>query len=133
MKEIRLNDYSIPKKTNGYRLDPKEKYVIDLKQEIDFQIAVVKSYQEFGYPPAIKNYHAWLYENGFSQEAPCPTNDVVAPYYGEKPLWITPYSQGIAVKVKDDDDFYIVMECSEKNKGYKSTQIIVTLLGCNDS
>ena len=39
------------------------------------------------------------------------------------------FSQGIVVKI-DDDDFYIVMECSKKNKGYKNTKVILTLGGC---
>lgn len=78
----------------------------------------------------MKNYHAWLYENGFSYTTPNPTNDYVSSYYGVKPLWLTQYSIGIVVKTTDDDDYYIVMECSTKNKGYVHTQVIVTLGGC---
>ena len=61
---------------------------------------------------------------------PNPTNEFVAKYYGLKPLWKTDYSQGIVVKNENDDDFYIVMECSNKNKGYKHTKIILTPDGC---
>lgn len=131
MKKINLND-SLLQQTSAdkYVLDPTEKYVIDLEKEIGFQSAIMASFQIMGAPPALKNYHAWLYENGFNLDAPNPTNEVVAPYYGVKPLWKTPYSQGIVVMAEGDSDYYIVMECSNKNKGYKHTMVILTLGGC---
>lgn len=131
MKKINLND-SLLQQTSAdeYVLDPTEKYVIDLEKEIGFQSALMASFQIMGAPPALKNYHAWLYENGFNLDAPNPTNEVVAPYYGVKPLWKTPYSQGIVVMAEGDSDYYIVMECSNKNKGYKHTMVILTLGGC---
>ena len=79
---------------------------------------------------ALKNYHAWLLENGFNVEVPNPTNEFVARYYGVKPLWKTDYSQGIAVRNEHDNDYYIVMECSRKNKGYKHAKVILTMGGC---
>ena len=131
MTKIKLNDNSLKRTSAGeYALDPTQKYVIDLERETEFQIATMMSFQIMGAPPAIKNYYAWLYENGFNRDAPNPTNEVVAPYYGVKPLWKTPYSQGIVVRAEDDDDYYIVMECSNKNKGYKHTMIILTMGGC---
>lgn len=131
MKKIKLNDGSQQRSLiDEYILDPTEKYVIDLERETEFQIATMMSFQIMGTPPAIKNYHAWLYENGFNLDAPNPTNEVVAPYYGVKPLWKTPYSQGVVVMVEGDDDYYIVMECSSKNKGYKHAMIILTMGGC---
>lgn len=131
MKKIKLND-SLQQRTSvdDYILDPTEKYVINLEEETEFQIATMMSFQITGVPPALKNYRAWLYENGFNLDAPDPTNKVVAPYYGVKPLWKTPYSQGIVVMAEGDDDYYIVMECSSKNKGYKHTMIILTMGGC---
>lgn len=131
MKKINLND-SLLQQTSAdeYVLDPTEKYVIDLEKEIGFQSAIMASFQIMGAPPALKNYHAWLYENGFNLDAPNPTNEVVAPYYGVKPLWKTPYSQGIVVMAEGDSDYYIVMECSSKNKGYKHIMVILTLGGC---
>ena len=131
MKKIKLNDSS-QKRTSSDEsaLVPTEKYVIDLEKETEFQIATMMSFQIMGAPPALKNYHAWLYENGFNLDAPNPTNEVVAPYYGVKPLWKTPYSQGIVVRAEGDSDYYIVMECSSKNKGYKHAMIILTMGGC---
>ena len=131
MKKIKLND-SLQQLTSAdeYALDPTEKYVIDLEKETEFQIATMMSFQTMGPPPALKNYHAWLYENGFNLDAPNPTNEVVAPYYGVKPLWKTPYSQGIVVMAEGDSDYYIVMECSSKNKGYKHAMVILTMGGC---
>ena len=131
MKKIKLNE-DLGEKTSidEYILDPTEKYVIDIEEEMEFQMATMMSFQIMGPPPALKNYHAWLFENGFNVEAPNPTNEVVARYYGVKPLWKTAYSQGIVVKAENDSDYYIIMECSRKNEGYKHTQIIVTLGGC---
>ena len=131
MKKIKLND-SLPQRTlvDEYILDPTEKYVVNLENETEFQIATMMSFQIMGTPPALKNYHAWLYDNGFNLDVPNPTNEVVAPYYGVKPLWKTPYSQGIVVRAEGDSDYYIVMECSSKNKGYKHTMVILTMGGC---
>ena len=131
MKKIKLHD--IQERRNSadeYTLDPTEKYVINLEEEMEFQMATMMSIQIMGAPPALKNYHAWLFENGFDVDAPNPTNEFVSQYYGVKPLWETPYSQGIVVKAEDEDDYFIVMECSNKNKGYKHTKIILTLGGC---
>ena len=131
MKKIKLHD--IQERRNSadeYTLDPTEKYVINLEEEMEFQMAVMMSFQMIGPPPAIKNYHAWLFENGFNVELPNPTNEVVAPYYGVKPLWKTDYSQGIVVMAEDESDYYIVMECSSRNKGYKRTKVILTMGGC---
>ena len=131
MKKIKLHD--IQERRNSadeYTLDPTEKYVINLEEEMEFQMAAMMSFQMMGPPPAIRNYHAWLFENGFNVELPNPTNEVVAPYYGVKPLWKTDYSQGIVVMAEDESDYYIVMECSSRNKGYKRTKVILTMGGC---
>ena len=131
MKKIKLHDIQERRNTaDEYTLDPTEKYVINLEEEMEFQMAVMMSFQMMGLPPAIKNYHAWLFENGFNVELPNPTNEVVAPYYGVKPLWKTDYSQGIVVMAEDESDYYIVMECSSRNKGYKRTKVILTMGGC---
>ena len=131
MKKIKLNE-SLEKEpsADGYRLNPTEKYVINIEEEMEFQSAIMMSFQIMGPPPALKNYHAWLFENGFNVDLPNPTNKFVAQYYGVKPLWRTDYSQGIVVMDEHDSDYFIVMECSSKNKGYKHTQVILTLGGC---
>lgn len=131
MKKIKLSD-SLEKviPNEEYTLDPTEKYVINLEEEIEFQSAIMMSFQVMGPPPALKNYHAWLFENGFNAELPNPTNEIVAPYYGVKPLWKTDYSQGIVVMAEDESDYFIVMECSSLNKGYKRTKVILTPGGC---
>ena len=131
MKKISLYE-NLEKETsiNGYKLDPAEKYVIDIEEEKEFQIAMMMSFQIIGPPPALKNYHAWLFENGFDVDAPNPTNKVVARYYGVKPLWKTAYSQGIVVMAENDSDYFIVMECSSKNKGYEHAKVILTMGGC---
>lgn len=131
MKKIKLNESTGKKYFDEvYYLNPTEEYLINLEEEMEFQISIMESFQIMGPPPAIKNYHAWLFENGFNIDVPNPTNEIVSSYYGVKPLWKTDYSQGIAVKNENDDDYYIVMECSGKNKGYKHSKIILTLGGC---
>ena len=131
MKKIKLNNaIGCHTSNDEYELDPTEKYVIDINSEMEFQAAIIASFQVMGPPPAIKNYHAWLFENGFDIEVSNPTNEFVSAYYGVKPLWKTAYSQGVVVKAENDDDYFIVMECSNKNRGYKHTKIILTLGGC---
>ena len=131
MKKLRLNNGMSRSQTiDGYKLVPTEKYVINLEEERELAIAIMQYIYTIGFPPAFKNYHAWLFENGFNADSPNPTNEIVASYYGVKPLWKTSYSIGIVVKAERDDDYYIIMECSGKNKGFKHTQIILTLGGC---
>ena len=75
MKKIKL--YQNREKNsslNEYDLNPTEKYVIDMDEEMEFQAAIMMSFQIMGPPPAIKNYHAWLFENGFDVNMPNPTN-----------------------------------------------------------
>jgi len=77
-----------PEKTiDSYRLNPTEKYVIKLKDEMEFAISTIHTVHMFGFPPAFKNWHAWLFENGFSTETPNSTNEFVATFYGVGPLW----------------------------------------------
>ena len=132
MKKITLHkDTQRKDPADDYYLDPTEKYIINLEEELEFQTSIMMLFQIMGPPPALKNYHAWLVKNGCNVDEPNPTNEIVSGYYGVKPLWKTDYSQGIAVKNENDNDYYIVMECSGKNKGYKHTKIILTLGGCN--
>lgn len=129
---IKLSEYRNPNPADDrYELDPTQKYVLmDFESELKMQSAILMSFQIMGAPPALKNYHAWLYKNGFDINSPNPTNRFVSSYYGNEPLWKTDYSQGIVVKVDGDDDYFIVMECSSKNKGYKHAKVILTLAGC---
>lgn len=129
MKKIRLNNVN-KTSSDEYALNPLEKYIISIDEEMEFQMAILSSFQIMGAPPALKNYHAWLFENKFDIDNPNPTNEFVSQYYGVKPLWKTPYSQGIVVKAENEEDCFIVMECSNKNKGYKHTIVILTLGGC---
>ena len=128
--KIKLYELKGNELSDGYYLKPTEQYTINIEDEIEYQSAIIQSFQVMGSPPALKNYHAWLFKNGFNIDMPNPTNEFVSKYYGAKPLWKTDYSQGIVVKNENDDDYYIVMECSNKNKGYKHTKIILTLGGC---
>ena len=130
MIKIKLNEVKRKTTSDEYALDPTEKYVINLDEEMEIQTATLMAFQVMGAPPALKNYHAWLYENGFNVEMPDPRNEFVASYYGVKPLWVTPYSQGVVVRAENEDDYFIVMECSNKNRGYKHAKIILTLGGC---
>lgn len=130
MKKIKLNDFSKPLPNGSeYYLDSHEEYVINLADETKYQAAIMKAVSMFPLP-ALLNYHNWLYLNDFDPDHPNPTNEVVAKYYGKGPLWKTEYSIGVVVKAEGEDDCYIVMECSRKNKGFKHTQVVLTLGGC---
>ncbi|MFT8329538.1 MAG: hypothetical protein ABF619_07125 [Oenococcus oeni] len=113
----------------GYELDPKQEYIIDLANELHNQSTIFEAIRAFGLP-AMHDWWNWLEENGFSAESPNPTNVFVKPFFGKKELWSTNLSQGIVVKDKSDDDFYIVMECSRENTGFKYTKVVVTPGGC---
>lgn len=130
MKKIKLNEHmGEVVARHGYELDPTEQYVITLSDEMDTQTSIIGAVQTMGLE-ALSDFHNWLDSNGFSVMIPDPTNEFVADYYGVKPLWKTNLSQGIVVKNTEDDDYYIVLECSNENEGFKYTQIIVTLGGC---
>lgn len=130
MEKIKLNkDFGKIVEVHGYELDATNKYIINVKNEIEEQAAVLTAIDVMGLP-ALDDYYKWLIDNGFNPIMPNPTNDFVSKYYGVKPLWSTSLSQGIVVKAEDDDDYYIVMECSRLNTGFKYTQIIVAVGGC---
>ena len=130
MRKLKLNkNFGKKVPAHNYELEPKEQYVISFKDEIEQQQAIYASIYTMGLP-AMNDYHNWLKENNFDVNMPNPTNSFVEPYYGVRSLWTTDLSQGMVVKAKDDDDYYIVMECSRENEGFKYTQIIVTLGGC---
>lgn len=115
--------------SHGYELRPEQEYCICLSEEMKTQTDIFRAVHLMGLP-ALDDYYTWLNDNGFDLEAPNPTNSLVSSYYGTKPLWVTDLSQGIVVKAQEDDDFYIVMECSRLNEGFKYTQIILTPGGC---
>ncbi len=130
MKKIKLNkDFGKIVKPHGYELDATQKYIISIENELEEQTGILGAVQTMGLL-ALKDYHKWLSENGFNDNMPNPTNEFVSKYYGVKPLWKTDLSQGIVVKAENEDDYFIIMECSRLNEGFKYTQIILTLGGC---
>lgn len=130
MKKLKLNkDFGKTVIAHGYELDPTEHYCICVEDEFEQQQYILSAVMAMGLS-ATKDYHNWLKDNGFNVDMPDPTNAFVEPYFGIKPLWTTDLSQGIVVKGENEDDYYIVMECSRLNTGFKYTQIILTLGGC---
>lgn len=130
MEKLKLNkDMGKSVTPHGYELSETKKYVIDLEKELEEQISILRAVSTIGLE-AMNDWWNWLKSNGFSIEAPNPTNDFVEIFYGVESLWKTDLSQGLVVKNEDDDDFYIIMECSRENEGFKYTQIILTLGGC---
>ncbi len=132
MELIRLNKNAgkIPASPT-YEMDATKEYVIDLAREMGFQLHIMPAVILFGLP-ALNDYHEWLEKNGFDSDMPNPTNKFVSQFYGVKPLWKTELSQGIVVKNirEDDDNYYIVIDCSILNEGFMHYQIILTLAGC---
>lgn len=114
---------------HGYELSETKKYVINLEKELKGQMAILEAVRTMGLE-AINDWWNWLESNGFSKDMPNPTNDFVGKFYGVESLWKTDLSQGLVVKDEHDDDYYILMECSRENKGFKYTQIVLTLGGC---
>lgn len=130
MEKLKLNkDLGKLAEAHGYELDATKKYIINVKNEIPEQASILVAINSMGLP-ALNDYHKWLIDNGFNPVRTNPTNDFVSRFFGIKPLWSTSLSQGIVVKAEDDDDYYIVMECSRLNIGFKYTQILVTMGGC---
>ena len=130
MLKIKLNkDFGKTVIAHGYELDPKKQYCICLDDELEQQIGILRAVNTIGLS-AISDYHTWLRDNGFDIDMPYLTNDFVSQFYGSKPLWKTELSQGICVKAENEDDYFIIMECSRQNEGFKYTQIILTLGGC---
>jgi hypothetical protein len=116
-------------KPHGYELDPTKKYEIIYSHEIESQIAIIQAVKRHGLP-ALKDYSDWLVDNNI--DSPEISNEFVSQFYGEKALWKTELSQGIVMRDFIDGDYYIVMECSRLNEGFKYTKILLTLSGCYD-
>lgn len=125
---IKLNHTELEKQ-GEYYLDATQEYEINSDAELEKVPLVFRSVMSTGFK-AIEDYHRWLIDNGFDVNFPNPTNEFVSKFYGKKPLWKTELSQGIVVKDTLDDDYYIVLECSRNNPGYKYLQVLVTPGGC---
>lgn len=125
---IKLNHTELEKQ-GEYYLDATQEYEINSDAELEKVPLVFWSVMSAGFK-AIDDYHRWLIDNGFDVNFPNPTNEFVSKFYGKKPLWKTELSQGIVVKDTLDDDYYIVLECSRNNPGYKYLQVLVTPGGC---
>lgn len=130
MKKLKLNEnMGQIVAQRGYELDAAEKYVINIERELTEQSAIATAITTIGLP-ALKDYHKWLMDNGFDVNMSNPTNSYVSAFYGIKALWTTELSQGIVMRAENEEDYFIVMECSRLNEGFKYTQIILTLGGC---
>lgn len=117
---------------HGYELDPTKKYEIIHSNEIESQIAIIQAVNRYGLP-ALRDYNDWLENNNIVYDkTPVISTELVSQFYGEKPLWKTELSQGIVMRDFIDGDYYIVMECSRLNEGFKYTKILLTLGGCYD-
>lgn len=117
---------------HGYELDPTKKYEIIHANEIESQIAIIQAVNRYGLP-ALRDYNDWLENNNIVYDkTPVISNEFVSQFYGKEALWKTELSQGIVMKDFIDGDFYIVMECSRLNEGFKYTKIMLTLGGCYD-
>lgn len=117
---------------HGYELDPTKKYEIIHANEIESQIAIIQAVNRYGLP-ALKDYNNWLENNNIVYDkTPVISNEFVSQFYGKEPLWKTELSQGIVMKDFIDGDYYIIMECSRLNEGFKYTKIMLTLGGCYD-
>ena len=124
-----------------YELDPTNKYIISVQHELSTtQSVILQSINKYAQSrneqlkrreiPFMYDYWNWLTKNGFNDVQPNPTNEFVSQFYGVAPLWKTTNSQGIVVKAIEDDDYYIVLECSRNNIGFKYTKILLTPGGC---
>ena len=130
MEKLKLNkDMGKIVKSSGYKLDTSKEYIINLDDELQEQISILQAVQAMGLD-AMKDWWKWLEENDFDTTQPNPTNSFVADFYSKRPLWRSNLSQGLVVKNENDDDYYIIMECSRENEGFKYTQIVLTLGGC---
>ncbi|MFT8988375.1 MAG: hypothetical protein ABF966_09110 [Bifidobacterium psychraerophilum] len=115
---------------HGYVLCPTSEYVINLKDEESEQDAILRAVQAVGEPPALVDYRQWLTKNGCDVVVPNSIKGLVKEHYGKKALWENEFSRGIVVKAEGEDDYYIVVECSHRNKSFEYAQIVVNPSGC---
>lgn len=124
---IKLNNGDLACNYHGFILDPYTKYVINMDDELSEQVIYSSKIRQNKIKlKAIDDYHKWLKLNNIR----FPTNENVAPHYGNGPLWETENSIGLVVLSESDNFYYIVVECSELAGGFKHAQIVVTINGC---
>lgn len=122
--KINLNpDFGMAvRKRDGYLLRGDIKYLIDYEEEASVQEAIMASVLVMGPPEGLKDYHRWLKRNKTNEEN--MNLELLDMHYGIKSLWETKYSQGLVMK-DIQGKYYIVLDCSRENTGYKYSQIIV--------
>lgn len=124
--------------SHGYTVNPYKKHVFDSEKDWEAIALTMFTIGACGQPKAFEDYWKWCEENNV------PTsvidgiktyhipNELAAKFYGEGPLWETPYSQGIVIREKKEDDYYVMLECSKNNPGWKYAKILLTPYGCWD-
>lgn len=128
---------------HGFELNAEEELVFDFIADSDVIAYVPVTASIMGWPRGMEDFWNWCEENNFPSDVGVDEmfsgevkrgwsvpEDFVKEYYGKKPLWTTKYSQGIVVREKNDDDYYVVVECSRENEGWKYARILATPGGC---
>lgn len=128
---------------HGFELNAEEELVFDFIADADVIAFTPITASMMGWPRGMEDFWNWCEENDFPSDVGIDTmvsgdlkrawsvpEDFVKEYYGKKPLWTTEYSQGIVVREKNDDDYYVVVECSRENEGWKYARILATPGGC---
>lgn len=110
------------KKREGYLLKGDVKYLIDYREERDTQTAIMSSISIMGPPQGLKDYHEWLKRNNTNESK--LSLKLLERHYGKKPSMETTYSQGLVMK-DAMGKYFIVLDCSRENPGYKYSQIII--------
>lgn len=127
---------------HGFELNAENELVFDFIADSDIIANTIYISSILGWPRAMEDFWNWCEKNNFPSLVGTDEisgevkrvwripEDFVKEYYGKKSLWKTEYSQGIVVREKNSDDYYIVVECSRENEGWKYARILVTPGGC---
>ena len=128
---------------HGFELNAEEELVFDFIADADVIAGAPYVAMVMGWPRAMEDFWNWCEENDFPSNVDVDEmisgevkqswsvpEEAVKEYYGKKPLWTTKYSQGIVAREKNSDDYYVVVECSRENEGWKYARILATPGGC---
>ena len=121
-------EFTIP---HDYELDAYKQYVIYANEEyftwntqILFTIEMLGGVNNEDCNRIIKNFNTWssryVADNGLKSK------DGLRKYYGKGPLWKNGSTQGLVVKLIDEDitTYEILVECSRRCTGFKYTKFV---------
>lgn len=134
-----LNMVGKPVLSHDYELDAHKQYVIYENYEyflhntqMIFTIEMLGGVNNEHCNRVIKDYNTWA--SRYVADNGVISKDKLFKYYGNGPLWKNESTQGLVVKLIDDDitTYEVLVECSQRCTGFKYSKFVLSDAQCRN-